>query len=239
MTFIDISEYNGVVDFNGVKSDGHEAVFCRHSDGSYDDKKCDSYIRSASDIGLLVGIYHFARTESKNFKSDIERSYNYCVSHDLDLKYALDLEVPESNAIIGSETTTLPNGKKLVKYTLKPGAKKKLETVINNIEYADSVMKDDYIVYTGRSFVDMFSLVGEFYNRFLKILNSKPIWWAHYTLAKKPTISQGMKRWDAWQYRGNAFPQFNIPAGKCSGISTAVDLNTFNDDTSISKFLHR
>jgi lysozyme len=57
---IDLSHYNGVVDFNKVKADGIEAVILKATQGtSMTDSKLASNALAARAAGLLIGAYHY------------------------------------------------------------------------------------------------------------------------------------------------------------------------------------
>lgn len=65
---IDVSEFQGNIDFEKVKNDGIEIVYIRSSEGSnYIDAKFESNYQKAKQSGLKIGFYHYvtARTVSQ------------------------------------------------------------------------------------------------------------------------------------------------------------------------------
>ncbi len=73
---IDISKYQGAVDFKKVKDSGIKYVFIRATEGdTYQDVKFESNFASARAAGLATGVYHFYETDDEplsqleNFKS--------------------------------------------------------------------------------------------------------------------------------------------------------------------------
>lgn len=92
MKGIDISAYQGNVDFNQVKASGVEVVYIKATEGvTYTDPPVKSYYEGAKAAGLKVGFYHFLRA---NYPI-AEAQHFLDVIKDLpaDCKYAIDVEV--------------------------------------------------------------------------------------------------------------------------------------------------
>ncbi len=58
---IDVSEFQGNIDWNAVKASGRQFAFIRVSDGTYQDPKFDSNWAGAKAAGVLRGAYQFFR----------------------------------------------------------------------------------------------------------------------------------------------------------------------------------
>ena len=89
---IDISNYDGYIDFNAVKSSGVQLVYIKATEGTtYVDPYLQINYNAASAAGLKVGFYHFLvgtsapETQADNFYNSIKDKKN-------DLKPMLDLE---------------------------------------------------------------------------------------------------------------------------------------------------
>lgn len=91
---IDVSGYQGDIDFNKVKSDGIEIVYIKSSEGfNYIDSHFERNYEKAKQSGLKIGFYHFvtARTEE-----EAKRQAQFFVSiiskKEVDCKLAMDFE---------------------------------------------------------------------------------------------------------------------------------------------------
>lgn len=91
---IDISNWQGVVDFSRVKAAGYKIVYIKASEGNYyTDVYLESNYKAAKDKGLLVGFYHFFRPETEiNAKSQAQYFVNAIKNKVSDCKLAIDIE---------------------------------------------------------------------------------------------------------------------------------------------------
>jgi lysozyme len=97
MKGIDVSRWQGVIDWELVKSDGVQFVFIKATEGKgYVDPRFKENVTGAAKAGLKVGAYHFARFKSKaeaiaeaNFFINTVRPYP------ITWPLVLDLEVNE------------------------------------------------------------------------------------------------------------------------------------------------
>lgn len=96
---IDISHYNGNIDFTKVKASGIQCVYMKATEGtSYIDNYLETYYNGAKSAGLKIGFYHFLvgtsspETQAQNF-------YNYIKDKQSDLKPVLDVEVDGFNVM--------------------------------------------------------------------------------------------------------------------------------------------
>ena len=95
---IDISHWNGSIDFDLVKKSGVSFVIIKAggSDNKlYKDSKFETYYKNAKNAGLAVGAYYFVGPNflgSKNGLADSERFRNILGSKTFDFPVYLDLE---------------------------------------------------------------------------------------------------------------------------------------------------
>ncbi len=92
---IDISHYNGDIDFTKVKAAGIQVVYMKATEGTtYVDNYLGTYYSGAKSAGLKTGFYHFLvgtsspETQAQNF-------YNNIKDKQSDLKPVLDVETDE------------------------------------------------------------------------------------------------------------------------------------------------
>lgn len=97
---MDVSHWQGLIDWQKVKEDGIRFVYVKATEGiTIKDPLFEQNVRGAKQAGLLVGAYHFARfytnqtaaAECKHFLT--ESSF-----HTLDLPLVLDLETDQGLA---------------------------------------------------------------------------------------------------------------------------------------------
>ena len=114
MKIIDVSHWQGNIDFNKVKNDGVKGVIIKaggSDSGLYTDSKFNTNYTNATKVGLSVGAYYFvgAKCLSKaDGKADADRFINIIKGKKFDLPVYMDVEAPASgqktkvtNAIIG------------------------------------------------------------------------------------------------------------------------------------------
>lgn len=159
MIGIDVSRWQGDIDFEAVKNAGCEFVIMRMGIMSDVDKYMseDSYydknIKKAKEAGLKVGVYVYTSAiNAKMAKSDAEWTVNYLKNEQLDFPIAYDWE----------------NWSKLMKY----------ETTIHDMEEAlatfDNILKKngyDTMLYSSK-----FYLENVWQNK-----KNLPVWLANYT----------------------------------------------------------
>lgn len=98
---IDISHWNGEIDFKKVKSAGIKGVIIKAggSDGAinyYKDKKFEEYYKGAKEAGLLVGAYWFAGKQIDTMAMGIRDSINFAsllAGKQFELPVFIDFEV--------------------------------------------------------------------------------------------------------------------------------------------------
>lgn len=91
---IDVSEWQGDINFKKVKESGVEVVYIRAGQGfSYEDSKFEENYKEARDNGLKVGVYHYVTARSVE---DAKLQANFFASliskKQIDCKLAMDFE---------------------------------------------------------------------------------------------------------------------------------------------------
>ena len=122
---IDVSEYQGNIDFNAVKNSGKSIVYIKATEGvTYVDPNFATYYSNASNAGLNIGFYHFFRPDDDP-RQQAQFFINTIGSWNPNCRYAIDLEItdgygPEeltSMAIEFLEEVAALTGKNVVVYT--------------------------------------------------------------------------------------------------------------------------
>lgn len=104
---IDVSRYQGTIDFNKVKSDGYSFVIMRvgTSQGGKD-ANFDTYYKNAKDAGLDLGCYYYtyattaveAKREAKEVLGYIKgKSFNYPVFFDFEFSQLMNYKRVDEN----------------------------------------------------------------------------------------------------------------------------------------------
>lgn len=131
ITGIDISKYQGTVDFEKVKASGVKYVFIRATEGNtYQDPSFASNIAAARTAGLATGVYHFYETNDEPL-SQLENYKSIVFLRPGDLPPVIDIE-------------------KLHKQD-KSNLIKNIQTFLNGLEAHYGAKP---ILYSGRNFAD-------------------------------------------------------------------------------------
>lgn len=196
---MDISKFNGDIDWDKVVADGIEAVIIRvggrygASGLIYEDSRREENLKNAVKAGLAVGVYFYS--QAITVEEGIEEA-KFCIEavkgYDLDLPIIIDYEWEPgyrlANAGTREERTEVVNA--FCKTVTKAG-------------YTGGIYASDYC------FRDY--LIAE------KIYKNYYIWLAHWTSAELPGITY-TGPFDGWQYSAN---------GRVAGIDGPVDLDYF------------
>jgi lysozyme len=92
---IDVSHWQGDIDWKKVKDDGVEFAFIKATEGtSFIDDKFLANINGANAVGIKTGAYHFARFGCVEEEKEEARHFLDVVSK-VTLTYPLDLEVDQ------------------------------------------------------------------------------------------------------------------------------------------------
>ncbi|WP_297419525.1 GH25 family lysozyme [Clostridium sp.] len=92
MKGIDISSYQGNINFQAVKDSGIEIVYIKTSEGmTWQSDTFRNYYNQAKAVGLKVGAYHFLRANAMS--SEVDNMISMINGLQFDCKYAIDCEV--------------------------------------------------------------------------------------------------------------------------------------------------
>ncbi|MGW9530523.1 GH25 family lysozyme [Paenibacillus terrae] len=169
---IDVSHYNGNIDWQQVAAAGKTFAFIKATEGTtYQDNQFLANVQGARDANILVGAYHFlnatttdgARQEAANFARAIESAGGR-----LDLPPVLDYE---------------NNPKGLTPAQISEVA----HAFLDEMEKLTGRLP---IVYTGNVFASKFDPTFSMYK----------LWVARYSTTQKPTAVPAWDNWWAWQY---------------------------------------
>ncbi|CAM4460517.1 GH25 family lysozyme [Paenibacillus xylanexedens] len=171
---IDVSRYQGKIDWLQVKADKREFVFIKATEGqTYTDPNFTANVKGALSAGLMVGTYHFLRaTSAAAAKAEA-------------VHYAKSLE-----EIGGAKALQLPP---VMDYENNPEGISKAqinivaEAFLTELERLTGIKP---IIYTGNSFAGNFD-TG---------LSGYDLWIARYSNTRVPDDQPAWKTWTIWQY---------------------------------------
>lgn len=191
---IDVSYYQGTINWTSVKNDGVVYAFIRTSDGTYHDPNFDSYWAGSRAAGIKHGAYHFFRPEGDPIaQADYVLSKIGGKLEADDLPPVLDVEVADSVSAAN----------------IAAGVKAWSDHVA-------AAIGRQPIIYTGKYFwVDN---VGN------ADLHQDPLWHAQYTTASCPDIASSWSDWQFWQYSSSgsvAGISGNVDMDRFNGDETA------------------
>lgn len=91
---IDVSEWQGDIDFKKVKESGIEVVYIRAGQGfSYEDAKFETNYEKAKENGLKIGVYHYVTARSvEDAKLQAKFFVSLISNKKIDCKLAMDFE---------------------------------------------------------------------------------------------------------------------------------------------------
>jgi len=198
---IDVSNYQGAINWTSVKSAGIQWAYIKATEGTtYKDPRFNTNYPAAHAAGVIRGAYHFARPNSSGGAAQA----NYFASNggawsadNLTLPGAVDLEAPPSGAACYGLTTT------------------QMRTWITDFYNTyKAATGRDVVVYTTASWWN--SCTGSWTG----MASKSPLWVAHWG-ASSPSLPAGWSSttWSFWQYTAS---------GSVSGISGNVDRDHFN-----------
>lgn len=92
MNGIDLSDYQGIVDFKSLKNDGNEIVYIKTTEGkTWKASNFRTYYEQAIAAGLKVGFYHFLRNNS--MQDEVDNVLSVIGSLPFHCKFWIDCEV--------------------------------------------------------------------------------------------------------------------------------------------------
>ncbi|KFM99778.1 glycosyl hydrolases 25 family protein [Bacillus clarus] len=173
VTFIDVSHWEGSIDWNAVKASGIQAAYAKATEGvNFVDPTFVQNIQAARSAGVLIGAYHFAHPEQNNAISEADYFVNILKNNPIDLIPVLDLESPIDPSKSNLTGTAISNWAR---------------TFINYVKQATG---KGVMLYTGVWYINEFGVSG---------LSDVPLWIARYS-STPPTDCGGWTEWTAWQY---------------------------------------
>ncbi|MBP0725784.1 InlB B-repeat-containing protein [Bacillus sp. RG28] len=193
---IDVSKWQGTIDWKQVKNSGIAFVYAKASQGTtYTDPMFSTNVQGARAAGLPIGAYHYASPSAPYSPDDAKAEAQYFVNvmtnggmGDFgDIMPVLDLEQPATTGTLTSDE--IASWARVFTDTVK------------------SLTNRRVMVYTGAWFVQQ-------YNDFGGKLSDLPVWIARYGITQPPAVG-GWTQWTAWQYDQGTVP----------GISGNVDLD--------------
>ncbi len=142
---LDVSNHNGVIDFDKVRDDDYQFVFIKASEGK--NHKDTAFVRNyegARKAGLKVGAYHFFR-KNRTGQEQAENMLGVIQGRPLDLPLAIDLEDEWGNGATASRNVTMERlldligilkkkGYQVMIYTNKDGYKKYYKDMLGDCD---------------------------------------------------------------------------------------------------------
>ncbi|ASR47221.1 glycoside hydrolase [Paenibacillus kribbensis] len=210
---IDVSRYQGKIDWKAAKEDGISFAFIKASQGQrYVDPTFITNAKGARAAGILLGAYHFVDATSVNTAKAEARHF---------------AEVLDQ--VGGAKTLDLPA---VMDYENNPGGLSSAaihEVALAFLTEFEQVSGRKPMVYTGNAFAAHFKAP----------LGSYKLWIARYS-TRVPNDTTTWKRWDLWQYSDSGKVngiKGNVDLNEFDG--TVDELRTwFNMNPSVSKEEH-
>lgn len=113
MQGIDISHWQGEIDFQQVKDNGIEFVIIKaggSDKGFYTDRMFETNYQQAKEVGLNVGAYYFVGkncTTSESGKTDAERFLEIIKEKQFEMPVCMDIEITADNQRTGATDATI------------------------------------------------------------------------------------------------------------------------------------
>jgi lysozyme len=193
---IDVSYFQGTINWTSVKNDGVVYAMIRAADGTFHDPNFDSYWAGSRAAGIKHGAYHFLRPED-----DINTQADYLLS-----KIGNKIEADDMPPMIDVEVS---DG--VTPANLAVAVKKFSDRV-------EAKLGRKPIIYVGKYFWQ--GNVGN------PNMHLNPLWHAQYTSASCPDIASTWPTWTFWQYSSSgsvAGISGNVDVDRFNGDKTAFD----------------
>ncbi|PHE99646.1 GH25 family lysozyme [Bacillus pseudomycoides] len=176
--FIDVSHWEGTIDWNAVKTSGIPAAYAKATEGvGYTDPIFVQNVQAARSAGVLIGAYHFAHPDQNDAISEAKYFVNILQENQTDLIPVLDFESPTN-----SNTSNI-TGAFLSKWAR------------DFINYVKQATGKNVMLYTGVWYITEFGISG---------LSDVPLWVARYSNTP-PVDCGGWTKWTAWQYTDSGY----------------------------------
>lgn len=176
MKILDVSSYQGTVDWQQVKADSRyriDGVYIKATEGvSVTDSALTTHVQEAKAAGVLFGLYHFAHPDLNSAVDEANHFLKVASQYSPELIPVLDIEVP-----------TTPSGM--------------TQAHLNSwMHWWDEIMTEHYptyMIYSDRSYFDMYDF---------SMWTKRPLWIAAYQgTAPSPAP---WSSWTMWQYTNSA-----------------------------------
>ncbi len=168
---IDISHYQGEIDFEKVKASGIEFVFMKSTQGTnMIDSMFETNYKKAKAAGLKVGFYHFLTPkDNEDALAEADFFLNTIEDYQNDLPHALDLE--QDNGLNRDQMTLIAK---------------------TWLQYVEVKTNRKPLVYSYPSFLQLKIVPG--------VLTDYPLWLAYWNSDPHPPDYAGWKKWVFIQY---------------------------------------
>ncbi len=207
---IDISQYQTVSSWAKVAA-SEQFVIIKATEATYTDPKFSSHRAGAKGTNLTVGYYHYLRFSMSGVTQANAFIKAVGALEPDDLPPMLDVEDSP-----GADANSPAENAKIVQEWL--------DTV-------EAALGKRPFIYSGGGFWGRpsFGNPAQFANYYFC--------WSKYSASNScPQVPDNLvSRIKMWQYRADAFPQYNIPAGQTDGINGAVDQDVFYGDLAAFK----
>ncbi len=177
---IDVSRYQGTIDWMAVAASGIRFAFIKASEGvSYADPRLAGNVAGAAQAGIPAGLYHFARVHNDPLE-EARWFGSIAMHHKTDLPDVLDIE----EAKVDSQRVLSPD--ELVGW------------VLAWLQEVHGQTKRPVMVYSGAYFIkDRLAP-----SRKSSALRRYPLWVAHYGVTT-PLSNSIWDQWSVFQYTSN------------------------------------
>jgi len=197
---IDVSHWQGNINWSDVASDGQVYAWAKASEGmTYQDPQFMANMSNGIDAGVIMGAYHFARPDNNLAIQDAENFLNTAGAYIGAgfLPPVLDLENPYSGGQ-SIDLLSLFSSSDLSSWVMEWSNTVELQTGIAPIIYVN----------------------GNYANYLNTSVNMYGLWFAQPDETLSPPVNIGV--WDDWSFKQYSW------WGEVSGIVGDVDLNIFN-----------
>ena len=197
---IDVSHFQGEIDWQKVKAAGIGFAFIKATDGlTFVDPMLIANVSGCVDGGIPFGVYHFFRPALDAAKQ---------------AQFFLDTTI---NLSAGHSYTSESGISRLGAPCLPPALDLELGPMVTSqaaawLDAVDEAQGREPFVYTAPAFAAQYLAFGP-------PIGVYPLWLAEYTDAPEPKLPTAWATWDFWQ---------RTPNGQVDGVPNLVDLDWFH-----------
>jgi len=215
-TFIDVSKWQGAIDWNKMKASGVDAVYMRAYNGLTKDKRLDEYAREANRVGLPFGLYTYWRPKY----SPQEQVAKLVGAH----KATGATLIPMIDVEHGDEKSPDAIGR----------------SVTDGVRLVERELGCTPVIYTAAWFWNPAVKGAQVTHCPLWLARYStpkppvsPAQWGEFAMRyKQPAVPNGWQTWDAWQFSADG----NFMGGIYGASSSHLDLNIMRAE-SWSRFI--